>query len=136
MNLFNRRPSLGRFCFWLYFIGPAVAWAGLIFWLSAQSGESLPQIDVPQVDKAAHGAEYLILGLLAARAWGRGGAFRWRGAVWAWLLASIYGLTDEGHQLLVAGRTCDAIDWAVDCFAAAVGAMTWLRWTVWRRKNL
>ena len=39
------------------------------------------------------------------------------------LLGSLYGVSDEIHQLFVPGRSCDPADWFVDTIATAVGAI-------------
>ncbi|MFQ9741932.1 MAG: VanZ family protein [Slackia sp.] len=47
------------------------------------------------------------------------------------LIASLYGVTDEIHQIFVPTRSCDPADWAVDTVAAIVGAI--LAYAVIRR---
>lgn len=37
-------------------------------------------------------------------------------------IASLYGVTDEIHQLFVPGRCCDPVDWCCDTIAALIGA--------------
>lgn len=37
-------------------------------------------------------------------------------------LASLYGVTDELHQLFVPGRMCDPADWLTDTLGATLGA--------------
>lgn len=67
-----------------------------------------------------HLGEYAVLGVLlflAARA-------TWPGrfpAVFAVVLASLYGVTDELHQFLTPGRMPDPVDWATDTLGAIVG---------------
>ena len=36
--------------------------------------------------------------------------------------ASLYGVSDEFHQLFVPGRMCDPMDWLVDTAGAALGS--------------
>ena len=74
------------------------------------------------VSPAGHLLEFCALGAALAN------ALRWhvpraRAAALAVTLASLYGATDELHQLLVPGRSCDAADWLVDTVAAALGAL-------------
>lgn len=38
-------------------------------------------------------------------------------------LASLYGISDEFHQIFVPQRSCDPADWAVDTIAALIGAL-------------
>jgi VanZ family protein len=42
-----------------------------------------------------------------------------RAALWAFLLASGYAVTDEYHQTFVEGRTGSPLDWAIDSAGAA-----------------
>ena len=39
------------------------------------------------------------------------------------LCASAYAVTDEIHQILVAGRACKIQDWAIDTAGALLGAL-------------
>ncbi|MDO4854768.1 MAG: VanZ family protein [Coriobacteriia bacterium] len=41
----------------------------------------------------------------------------------AMVLASLYGISDEFHQIFVPQRSCDPADWAVDTIAALIGAL-------------
>ena len=119
-----------------------IAMAGLIFWMSAKDGTTLDEnsgiislvkawlASVAQglfghpvdVSPIGHFTEYLIFGGLLAN------ALRWhmpprRAAVFAIAIASVYGVTDEIHQIFVPMRSCDPMDWAVDTVASAVGAL-------------
>lgn len=74
------------------------------------------------VSPVGHLLEFCALGAALAN------ALRWhvprgRAAALAVAAASLYGVTDELHQLLVPGRSCDAADWLVDTVAAALGAL-------------
>lgn len=105
-----------------YFI-PAMAWAGLIFFLSSR--HSLPSLyPFEGFDKIVHASFYGVLaGLLlfgARGPWGR------RAFAWA-AVASAYGVTDELHQSFVAGRSCDVFDWLADTVGALVCVMLWLK---------
>ena len=118
-----------------------VAMAAVIFWMSANTGESINsglgiistiksalsagaqwvfghEVDVSPV---GHFTEYLIFGALLFN------ALRFhlspRTALLAALaIGSLYGITDEWHQLFVPSRSCDPADWAVDTVATLVGA--------------
>ena len=117
------------------------AMAGVIFWMSANTGESINnglgiisavkgalsagaqqlfdhEVDVSPV---GHFTEYLIFGALLFN------ALRFhlgpRAALIAALaIGSLYGVTDEFHQLFVPSRSCDPADWAVDTVASLCGA--------------
>ena len=116
--------------------------AALIFFMSAKDGATLDTdsdiitmlkdwlasaalalfghpVDVSPV---GHFAEFFLFGCVLAN------ALRWhmplRRCLWmATALASIYGVTDEFHQLFVPMRSCDPADWAVDTVAALIGAL-------------
>ena len=107
--------------------GPAVLWGGLLFLLSAQPALPSP----PGVnDKQAHAAAYGVLALLCLM--GLTG-WRWRrvagaSVLAAFVLAVLYGISDEIHQAFVPGRTPDVADVAADAAGAALalaGAWAW-----------
>ena len=76
-----------------------------------------PSITDPQLEsvifvvrKAAHMTEYAVLAILAWRAIQRsrpwlGATFSSRTALWAWVLATGYAMTDEFHQTFVPNRS-------------------------------
>ena len=103
-----------RLLFWL----PSVAWATVIFNLSAQP--QLPGPGVPGIDKAAHFGAYALLGWLLVWAADRSVLPLAVGAV----LGLLYGATDEVHQMFVPGRSPDVLDWFAD--AAGVIAATYV----------
>lgn len=118
-----------------------VAMAGVIFWMSANTGESINnglgiisavkgalaagaqqlfghEVDVSPV---GHFTEYLIFGTLLFN------ALRFHvdpraALIAALVIGSLYGVTDEFHQLFVPSRSCDPVDWAVDTVASLCGA--------------
>ena len=100
---------------------PALLWMALIFFLSAQP--KLPGPPDPLLDlllkKTAHLLAYAVLALL----WRRAGM---RPTV-AWLLAALYGVSDELHQAFVPGRHARVLDVGIDALGAglAVGPSTW-----------
>ena len=125
-----------------------VAWACFIFFMSAHTGSDLSSGDdlvsriklwldgvqaalfgegVDAVSSIAHFCEYLVFGALICN------AFRCHvpartALVAAVLVASLYGVTDEIHQIFVPGRFCDLVDWAVDMVGAAIGStLLWLK---------
>jgi VanZ family protein len=114
--------------FW-YWV-PVALYAGMIFFLSAQSHpeEQLPSFLLKDVsDKVLHAVEYGILALLCYRAfrWAAGPAVARQAVVLAIVTASVYGLTDEAHQFFVPFRESSWLDWLADTIGAAIGAMSW-----------
>ncbi|HZW99993.1 MAG TPA: VanZ family protein [Trueperaceae bacterium] len=106
------RPERLRLIGWL----GAVAWGGLIFWLSStpDAGGVLGFLPTGS-DKVLHGVAFLVLAGLLTVATGR--------PVVATALAVAYGVSDEVHQLFVPGRTADVADLVADALGAAAGAM-------------
>ena len=105
--------------FWL----PVFFYAGLIYWLSSQTGVEAPPL-FPHVDKIFHGVEYGILGWLLARAFMH--------ASWsqpkkhtiqllAVCAAMLYGISDEYHQSFVPGRSAEYWDVLADTIGGALG---------------
>ena len=106
-------------------------------WLSAQAAALFGhEVDVSPV---GHFCEYLVLGAALCNALrfhlkpqGPAGALlvakpvdelsKWAPIVAA-ALSSLYGVTDEFHQIFTPGRSCDPMDWLVDTIAAALGAL-------------
>jgi VanZ family protein len=113
----------------MLYLVPALAHAGLIFFLSAQPdlrmGVGLPA----HADKAAHAGVFALLALLAA--WGLARSFpaweRVRVLLLSLLVAVIYGALDELHQRFVPGRTPDPMDLVADA-AGALLVITVLGW--------
>ena len=106
-------------------------------WLAAQAlALTGHEVDVSPV---GHFCEYLVFGVVLTNALrfhlkpqGAAGALitlhpvnalsKWAPAV-ACGLASVYGITDEFHQIFTPGRSCDPMDWLVDTIAAGIGAL-------------
>jgi VanZ family protein len=93
---------------------PVVAWAALIFTLSSIPGlgTGLGTWDLV-LRKLAHTTEYAVLGVLLLRAKGRVSV--------AFVLATLYAVTDELHQSFVAGRHASPLDVAIDAAGVALG---------------
>lgn len=117
----------------LVYWAPPVLYAGMIFFLS---GLSHPEEELPSFlggisDKVLHLVEYGLLSLLCYR------AFRWAAGEWGarhalWLAivtATVYGLSDELHQVFVPPREADPWDLTADALGALLGAVGWRRMT-------
>ncbi len=117
---------------WMHWVAVA-AYAGLIFFLSAQSHpeEFVPSVLEELGDKVLHAIEYGVLAILFYRAF-RLAAGPWaarRALLLATLAAIGYALTDEIHQAFVPLRESDPMDLAADSVGAIVAAVGW-HWTV------
>ena len=97
---------------------PVVAWAMLIFALSSvpDLGTGLGGWDLV-LRKLAHAAEYAVLGALLLRATARPSI--------AFVLGSVYAVSDELHQAFVPGRAGSPLDVALDTVGVAVGILLW-----------
>jgi VanZ family protein len=103
-------PASRALSLWL----PVVVWAAVIFTFS-----SIPSLSTGLgtwdtiLRKAAHMAEYAILGALLLRAFGR--------ELPALFFGLAYAITDEIHQHFVEGRHASPIDVAIDGVGVAIG---------------
>jgi VanZ family protein len=118
--------SLQMLWYWV----PVALYAGVIFFLSDQSHpeEHLPSFLLKNVsDKVLHAVEYAVLGALCYRAfrWGLNGQVAARALIIAIVAASLYGVTDEVHQLFVPFRESSWLDWLADTIGAVIGALGW-----------
>ena len=99
---------------------PVVAWAAVIFTLSA-----IPSLSTGLgtwdtiLRKGAHVTEYAVLGALLYRALGR--------EALALAAGITYAATDELHQHFVRGRHASPVDVAIDAVGVALGMLLWLR---------
>ena len=110
--------------------GPVVGYAGLIFYFSAQSHpeDRLPSFLLKHVsDKVLHAVEYAGLGGLCYRAfrWGLSERVSSRALLFAIVTTSLYGMTDEVHQLFVPFREASWQDWLADAIGAVIGVLSW-----------
>jgi VanZ family protein len=99
--------------------GPAVFQMALIFAISSIS-DLTPPAGIS--DKSGHSIGYAILGALLLRALARGRltGVTWGRAAVAVALATLYGISDEVHQMFVPGRMADVHDVMADFVGAAV----------------
>ena len=103
---------------WLW--APPLAYMGLIFHLSSESNP-LPVLTENIWDKALHFVEYGGLGFLLCRAITGEGASLNIAALAAAVVTSLYGASDEWHQLFTPGRSSDVYDWFTDTIGGGLG---------------
>ena len=109
--------------FWVYWF-PLITYGLALFVQSAYpSPQSLPRF--PYGDKVLHFFAYAVMGGLFFRAllvtWPR-----WRSArivFYSVLFSTLYGVSDEIHQIFVASRTADQMDVLADFLGGAFGAI-------------
>lgn len=104
----------------LFLWSPVFLYAGLIFYLSGLS--VLPvSVDIPFLDKLEHLFEYAIFGILLIRALYNSGfkLSRQSAVAWAVIIAFIYAISDEMHQVFVPGRSADFFDALFDLLGAS-----------------
>lgn len=99
---------------------PAASWAGLIFVLSATSDPARRAPSWILVhDKLVHASLFAILSLLICLAMRRAHSASWlRAATVGFVLSTLYGATDEIHQLFTPGRVPDLHDAAANAAGA------------------
>ncbi len=112
--------------------GPAALLSLTIFVLSSIPGHKLGWVF--GWDKALHAIEYGTLGAAYLRALDPA-ATRARLAGIAWVLAALFGVSDEIHQLFTPGRSADVRDVIADAIGAALGVLAY-RAVCARRREL
>ena len=109
----------------------AFAWMAWIFYLSNQPVLDVPSL-FPNQDKVLHFGAYavlasFVLGAMQRRADG----YSLTQILLATAVASLYGISDEVHQMYVPGRDPDVLDWLADTCGALTATLllAWLsRW--------
>lgn len=124
----------------LQYWGPVLLYAGLIFFGSSLSSppDAISSMLQKFSDKVLHFCEYMVLGGLLYRAC-RHASGEWlsRHALLAAALgASLYGLSDETHQLFVPFREADLLDLVADTVGGTAGAWGWLLLERFSRANV
>lgn len=110
-------PQVNRSVMWKL----ALLWAIVIFALSSIPGRSFPDVAVLRYDKVIHALVYSVLGAFCCLAL-RGAIPRPLAVPCATLVAVVYGMTDEFHQLFVPGRSADLHDVVADGLGGLLGA--------------
>lgn len=111
----------------LFLWGPVVLMLVVIF--GASSIPNLKTLPGNISDKSGHSIGYAMLGgvILRALAGGRLRGVTLAKGLAAIALATLYGVTDEFHQLFVPGRSADRFDVLADFVGASIGVtIGWL----------
>lgn len=107
---------------------PALLLMILIFVLSSGTQATFFIPPITHIDKVQHALAFAVLSLLWSRVgWSFTRSLFW-GAWIGWFVASLYGISDEYHQLFVPGRMGDVGDFIADTCGAMIGAWAWWRW--------
>jgi VanZ family protein len=116
-----RPPLIRRLGLW----APPIIYMMVIFLLSAQSNP-MPAVTTRVWDKLLHLTEYGGLALLFCRAL-VGEGLGWLATMLAAIaLTSIYGASDEWHQMFTPMRSADVRDWVADTLGGTVGVVVYV----------
>jgi len=104
----------------LIFWFPVLAYCVIIF-IASSMERPLPDTDIPNLDKFLHMVEYGILSYLIIRALMGSEVKLPHGKliVLAVIFATLYGASDEAHQMFVPGRTAEISDLLADLIGAS-----------------
>ncbi len=105
--------------FWL----PPLAYCLVIFLLSSQSTAVVTH------DKIAHTCAYAIMAFLFARACSAHTSVFWKIWLFAFLISTFYGVSDEFHQSFVPGRNSSIDDVMADALGAFIGGFVYVSLT-------
>ena len=125
--MMTREGTTQRVLAWL----PAVAWAGLNFFLSAQPDETLKKLGLQGqlLSIGGHLVVYFVLMVFLVMALRYSSNLSSRQVtIVALLIVALYGLSDEYHQSFVPGRTATIADWFVDLIGAGLAWLVLVRW--------
>ena len=118
------RPVTGSSALLLWL--PPLAWAAVLFALSAGSGPAFAP-PFPHVDKLEHAGAFGVLGFLVARAAAGTWALSPGATVIAGgLTAALYGVSDEIHQSFTPGRMVEVADALADTVGGVAGALSFV----------
>lgn len=122
-------PGPSRTDLWL----PVIAYMAMLFGFSSLS--KLPEPPGALSFYHAHFAAYAGLAVVTVRATAKGlRDVSWAAVFAAVVISSLYGVSDEYHQMFVPGRTFDVLDMAADAAGSAAGASAMRAWSIIRRR--
>lgn len=95
-----------------------------MFYFSSIPGQDIPQLFTGQ-DIFFHIIEYTILALLISRALREynPGLIYTRRFLWVFLISVVYAISDEYHQIFVAGRYASSFDLFMDGLGSFIGSL-------------
>jgi len=110
---------------WIFKCILTLVYAGIIYWESSKDTSS---ISLPyHTDKLVHFAEFGLLCLMTC--WSLSAARIVSNSIYKIILAislvSLYGISDEIHQLFTPNRSVDIFDWLADTTGATVAGFLW-----------
>jgi VanZ family protein len=118
----------------LWYQLPAMVWAAAIFIQSSFSEIPAPELGFDWQDKIYHAIEYAILGFLCHRAFffQKNQWVKKHASGFAWVLGSLYAISDEIHQYFVPGRSADIGDALADVAGISIillllGLIRWIK---------
>ena len=110
----------------------------VIFAESSMPGDFYPKVEIVNADKIVHMGIYGLLALLCYVSfihYEGSNIFSNSPLTWTIIICSIYGASDELHQLFVPNRSCDIWDWASDTAGAILGVLL-IRYVLSRKMKL
>jgi len=113
---------------------PVALYMAVLFALSSQS--VLPGASLTP-DWMQHGVAYAGLAVvtLRATAGGHWSGIHSRALLAAWIVATLYGVSDEFHQSFVPTRSADPRDVSADAIGAGLGLLAAWAWGIIRRSS-
>ena len=109
---------------------PVVAWLIVIF-IGSSIG-NVPRVGGKTTDglvhRAAHIAEFAVLGVLLLRAVSHDRPVTKREIIITLIVIALYGASDEFHQRFTPGRSSEGFSVLFDVAGGAVGAWVYRRW--------
>ena len=108
---------------WIFKCILTLVYAGIIYWESSRdtSSVSLPY----HTDKIVHFMEFGLLCLMTC--WLLSSVRIWTNGIYKIILAvgitSLYGISDEFHQLFTPNRSVDVFDWMADTIGAVTAGL-------------
>jgi VanZ family protein len=89
-------------------------------------GDFYPQVDIVNVDKILHMGIYGLLAMLCYISLihtEKVNTFTANPLMWTLIIGSLYGVSDEFHQLFVPNRSCDFWDWVADASGVIIAVI-------------